>query len=60
MTQHAEIQYLRPEQILESRDQHSIVYLPIGPLEWHGPHLPLGVDPLRAQVAAIELAKQIG
>ena len=28
---------LRPDEILEEQKNKSIVYLPIGPLEWHGP-----------------------
>lgn len=55
-----EVQYLRPDRIIEERDGRSLIFLPIGLLEWHGPHLPLGVDPLRARSAAIELARTIG
>jgi creatinine amidohydrolase len=32
----------------------------MGPLEWHGPHLPLGVDPLNAENAALQSAAQTG
>ncbi|HOM25999.1 MAG TPA: creatininase family protein [bacterium] len=55
-----QIQFLRPDEIIKERDENGIIFLPIGPLEWHGPHLPLGVDPLRAEYVAIELAKRIG
>ncbi|MCX7917850.1 MAG: creatininase family protein [bacterium] len=55
-----QVQFLRPEQIIKEREENGIIYAPIGPLEWHGPHLPLGVDPLRAEYVAIELAKRIG
>jgi hypothetical protein len=41
-----EVQYLRPDQVVASRDANGIIFLPLAPLEWHGPHLPLGVDPL--------------
>lgn len=44
--------YLRPEQITTEMQRSPIIYLPIGPLEWHGPHLPYGVDPLNAENAA--------
>jgi len=60
MERPVEIQYLRPEQILASREADGIVYLPLGPIEWHGPHLPMGVDPLRAQLAAVALAREVG
>jgi len=55
-----EAQYLRPDQIIAERERTSLVFLPIGPLEWHGPHLILGTDPLRAHVAALELAERLG
>jgi creatinine amidohydrolase len=53
-------QFLRPEQILAVRRRTGLAFLPLGPLEWHGPHLPLGVDPLRAEMAAVELARIMG
>ena len=54
------LQWLRPAEVIAERDRVSIVYLPIGPLEWHGPHLPLGTDPLQAEHTALELAQRIG
>ena len=57
---HVQAQFLRPEQILAIRRRTSLAFLPLGPLEWHGPHLPLGVDPLRAEMAAVELARVMG
>ncbi|MHA2393306.1 MAG: creatininase family protein [Promethearchaeota archaeon] len=38
----------------------SIAYLPIGTLEWHGPHLPLGSDHLQSQGFFIQLAQRVG
>lgn len=55
-----EIQYLLPDEIVKERRRNSIIYLPVGPLEWHGPHLPLGVDALRAHLAAVEIARRTG
>jgi creatinine amidohydrolase len=37
-----------------------IAYLPLGTLEWHGPHLPLGSDHLQSQGFFIQLAKRAG
>lgn len=54
------MQWLRPSEILAKQAEKSIVYLPIGPLEWHGPHLPLGTDALEAERVSIALAQQIG
>ena len=54
------LQWLRPDEVVAERGRASIVYLPIGPLEWHGPHLPLGTDPLQAEHTALELAQRVG
>lgn len=55
-----QLQFLRPEQILAEQRRCPLVYIPLGPLEWHGPHLPLGVDPLNAENAAILAAEKTG
>jgi len=54
------LQWLRPAEVLAERERASIAYLPIGPLEWHGPHLPLGTDPLQAESLAVALAQELG
>ncbi len=51
---------MRPDEILEEKKRLPLVFLPVGPLEWHGPHLPLGTDPLIAYEIAIRLAREIG
>lgn len=53
-------QYMRPEEFLEARASFPVAYLPVGPLEWHGPHMPFGTDPLDAQAIALGAARQIG
>jgi creatinine amidohydrolase len=53
-----QIAFLRPEQIIDEMQRCSLAYLPVGPLEWHGPHLPLGVDALNAENAALQAAEQ--
>lgn len=37
-----------------------IAYLPLGTLEWHGPHLPLGSDGLQSQGFFVELSSRVG
>lgn len=51
---------LRPGEIVAERDRCPLVYLPLGPLEWHSLHLPLGVDPLNAAYVAEQLAGRTG
>lgn len=53
-------QFLRPDEIIRERKRTSLIYLPLAPLEWHGPHLPVGLDPLRAELAACMLAEKTG
>jgi len=54
------VQYMLPHQLHEARGLLPIIFLPLGPLEWHGPHMPLGVDPLNAETVALEVARRIG
>jgi len=51
---------LTPKEFRERIAQAPIAYLPLGTLEWHGEHLPLGADGLQSQGFFIELAKEIG
>ena len=37
-----------------------LVILPVGALEAHGPHLPLGADQIQAEVTAVALAERTG
>ena len=56
------IQYerLRPQQLIDMRNKTPVVYVPLGPLEWHGPHLPYGVDVLHAYTLATEACRLTG
>ena len=40
------IERLRPIEIRKRREELSVAYLPLGTLEWHGLHNPLGADGL--------------
>lgn len=51
---------LRPQEILAEKGRNPVVYQPVGPLEWHGPHLPYGVDPLHAEAVARRVGEIIG
>ncbi|HYA11262.1 MAG TPA: creatininase family protein [Thermoplasmata archaeon] len=39
---------------------HPLVVLPVGALEAHGPHLPLGSDQIQAEMTAVALAERLG
>ncbi len=51
---------LRPAEIIAERGRCPVLYQPLGPLEWHGPHLPLGTDPLHAEAVSIRAAQMAG
>ena len=55
-----QIQYLRPDQILAIIQEKPIAYWPLGLVEWHGPHLPFGVDAFNAEAVAIRAANEGG
>jgi creatinine amidohydrolase len=57
-----EVRYelMRPDQIIKAREKTPVVYIPLGPLEWHGYHLPFGVDMLHAYTIALETAMVTG
>jgi len=57
-----EVRYhmLRPGQIVARRKECPVAYLPIGTLEWHGVHNPVGADTLQAEGIANRCAEKGG
>lgn len=53
-------EYMRPQEILDAQAEKSIIYLPVGPLEWHSPAMPFGTDPLAAEASARKAAERTG
>lgn len=51
---------LRPEEFLARLAACPIAYLPLGTLEWHGLHLPLGADGLQAHGVFCRMAEELG
>lgn len=51
---------LRPEEFIERINNFPVAYLPLGTLEWHGMHLPLGADGLQSKGVFKRLADEIG
>jgi creatinine amidohydrolase len=45
-------EWLRPAQLIARRNECPLVLFPMGPLEYHGPHMPVGMDPLNATYVA--------
>src|SRR4029079_14023200 len=43
-----------------AREQFPAAYLPLGTIEWHGPHSPVGLDALKAHAIAVRCAQAGG
>lgn len=51
---------MTPADLAEAMDRAPVVLVPIGPIEWHGPHLPLGMDGLHARHIAERICAEVG
>lgn len=54
------LHYLTPGEAVARRERCSALLIPVAPVEWHGPHLPLGCDPLIAAAVAERAAGMLG
>ena len=55
-----QIERLRPHQINEALQETSLIYLPLGTIEWHCHHLPVGLDALTAHGLCLRAAERTG
>ena len=53
-------QEMTPGEFRERLAQKPLAYLPMGTLEWHGEHLPIGSDALQAEGLMVECAVRYG
>ncbi len=51
---------MTPSEIRKARERYPVAYLPLGTLEWHGEHLPVGNDALKAHALCCRMAQEIG
>jgi creatinine amidohydrolase len=51
---------LRPAEFRIRLRQKPLAYLPLGTLEWHGEHLPLGADAIQSETLMLECARRFG
>lgn len=54
------MQFMRPAQLEKALGTFPVVYVPFGLIEWHGRHLPLGNDALKAHAILVKAAQQAG
>ena len=52
-------EWLRPRQLRERQRECSLVFFPVAPLEYHGPHMPIGTDIINATMVAHETCRQL-
>lgn len=55
-----QIERLRPQQIRAALAETSLIYLPLGTIEWHSEHLPVGLDALTAHGMCLRAAALTG
>ncbi|MFC1636485.1 creatininase family protein, partial [Planctomycetota bacterium] len=51
-----QMQFMRPGQLEKALRDFPVAYVPFGPVEWHGRHLPLGTDALKAHGILVKTA----
>lgn len=49
-----------PSTVVARRDACNLAYLPVGSLEWHGPHMPFGTDYFTVTHLSEEAARRFG
>ena len=60
LSRDVQMQFLRPGQLEAAARRFPVVYIPFGLIEWHGRHLPLGNDALKAHAILVKCAEQSG
>jgi len=51
---------MTPKELINAQKKKSIVYLPVGSMEWHGPHMSMGMDTKNAFKVAEICAQTVG
>jgi creatinine amidohydrolase len=57
---YSEYIYLRPHQLQAEIERFPLALVPLGALEWHSYHLPLGTDGLKAEFLLRKTGKKLG
>jgi len=53
-------EFMYPSEFAEAVEDCPVAYVPMGLLEWHGEHLPLGVDGLKSHGMCLAVARAVG
>jgi len=60
LSKEVQMQFMRPGQLEAAARKFPVVYVPFGLIEWHGRHLPLGNDALKAHGILVKCAERFG
>ena len=60
LSRDVQMQFMRPGQLEAAIRKFPVVYVPFGLIEWHGRHLPLGNDAIKAHAILVKCAEQFG
>ena len=60
LSRDVQMQFMRPGQLEAAARKFPVVYVPFGMIEWHGRHLPLGNDAIKAHAILVKCAEQFG
>jgi creatinine amidohydrolase len=60
LSANVQMQFMRPGQMEAAARHFPVVYVPFGCIEWHGRHLPLGTDALKAHGILVKCAEKFG
>ncbi|HIE27727.1 TPA: hypothetical protein EYP66_10610 [Candidatus Poribacteria bacterium] len=60
LSRDVQMQFMRSSQLEAAIGKFPVVYVPFGLIEWHGRHLPLGNDALKAHAMLVKCAEQFG
>ena len=55
-----QLERLTPADISRALEQNSLIYVPLGTIEWHGQHLPVGFDGISAHLLCLQAAERTG
>jgi creatinine amidohydrolase len=55
-----QLERLRPQQIREAMSEKPVIWFPLGTIEWHCEHLPVGLDGLTAHGLCLKAAERAG
>ena len=60
LSRSVQMQFMRPAQLEAAGRKFPVVYVPFGVIEWHGVHLPLGTDAIKAHGILVKCAEKYG